>query len=360
MERWPEEKGVRWLVELLRRAKLLVDRITHLHSSLREFLTQHACTRPHPLQEFHPSCPFQVYVYRFLTTGTIEEKIFQRQLSKEGLQQVVDTSASAKSGASGNNLMSSEELRDLFTYDEQTVSSTYDAVCVREAKGAEEAAEKGEEGSSDGQGAQPEDVSEDLIDAQTSKPGALDAAAASDSLGHRPQRGQPPEEELERWAHHRSVDTVPDPALRESRVTEHVSFVFSVDVLGRDIGPEAPLQEQPLGGMRVGGRGFRASAPKLDKENEPPGQALLGKDSTPAAKALPQLKRGLGLQERGLSLKKPSLIRPPARMTTPQALDMTKLGVSSDSRSEQSSPASNIILHDDDDDEDDDDVALFQ
>lgn len=29
----------------------------------------------------------RVYVYRFLTTGTIEEKVFQRQLSKEGLQQ---------------------------------------------------------------------------------------------------------------------------------------------------------------------------------------------------------------------------------------------------------------------------------
>lgn len=30
----------------------------------------------------------KVYVYRLLSTGTIEEKVFQRQLSKEGLQQV--------------------------------------------------------------------------------------------------------------------------------------------------------------------------------------------------------------------------------------------------------------------------------
>jgi hypothetical protein len=30
----------------------------------------------------------RVFVYRLLTTGTIEEKVFQRQLSKEGLQQV--------------------------------------------------------------------------------------------------------------------------------------------------------------------------------------------------------------------------------------------------------------------------------
>jgi DNA repair and recombination RAD54-like protein len=32
----------------------------------------------------------RVYVYRFLTTGTIEEKVYQRQMSKESLQKVVD------------------------------------------------------------------------------------------------------------------------------------------------------------------------------------------------------------------------------------------------------------------------------
>lgn len=35
----------------------------------------------------------KVYVYRFLTTGSIEEKIYQRQLSKEGLQNLVDAKA---------------------------------------------------------------------------------------------------------------------------------------------------------------------------------------------------------------------------------------------------------------------------
>ncbi|CAN0476180.1 unnamed protein product, partial [Ectocarpus sp. 8 AP-2014] len=30
------------------------------------------------------------FVYRFVSTGTIEEKVFQRQLSKEGLQNIVD------------------------------------------------------------------------------------------------------------------------------------------------------------------------------------------------------------------------------------------------------------------------------
>jgi SNF2 family DNA or RNA helicase len=30
------------------------------------------------------------FTYRLLATGTVEEKIFQRQLAKQGLQQVVD------------------------------------------------------------------------------------------------------------------------------------------------------------------------------------------------------------------------------------------------------------------------------
>lgn len=31
----------------------------------------------------------RVFVYRFLSTGSIEEKVFQRQMSKEGLKQLV-------------------------------------------------------------------------------------------------------------------------------------------------------------------------------------------------------------------------------------------------------------------------------
>jgi len=30
------------------------------------------------------------FIYRFMSTGSIEEKIIQRQLSKEGLQNIVD------------------------------------------------------------------------------------------------------------------------------------------------------------------------------------------------------------------------------------------------------------------------------
>ena len=49
----------------------------------------------------------RVFVYRLLSTGTIEENVYQRQLSKEGLQTVVNSDE--KGG--GSAVMSSEELR---------------------------------------------------------------------------------------------------------------------------------------------------------------------------------------------------------------------------------------------------------
>ena len=40
------------------------------------------------------------FTYRFMATGTVEEKIFQRQLSKEGLQNVIEDKDQARASAS--------------------------------------------------------------------------------------------------------------------------------------------------------------------------------------------------------------------------------------------------------------------
>lgn len=45
-----------------------------------------------------------------LAAGTLEEKVFQRQLSKEGLQQLV-----GHAGKAAASMMSTEELRELFS-----------------------------------------------------------------------------------------------------------------------------------------------------------------------------------------------------------------------------------------------------
>ena len=63
--------------------------------------------------------------------STRPAQVYQRQLSKEGLQAVVDGGSNkggAGGGGGGQALMSMDQLRDLFTYDPQTLSSTYDSV----------------------------------------------------------------------------------------------------------------------------------------------------------------------------------------------------------------------------------------
>ena len=65
------------------------------------------------------------FTYRFLATGTVEEKIFQRQLSKEGLQSVVDDKEQV-------NALSTKDLRNLFTLRSGTPSDTHDKLrCER-------------------------------------------------------------------------------------------------------------------------------------------------------------------------------------------------------------------------------------
>lgn len=65
------------------------------------------------------------FIYRFMTTGTIEEKIIQRQLSKEGLADIVDNKEQV-------NQFSTDELRQLFSLHQDTRSDTHDTLrCKR-------------------------------------------------------------------------------------------------------------------------------------------------------------------------------------------------------------------------------------
>ena len=65
------------------------------------------------------------FTYRFTATGTVEEKIFQRQLSKEGLQSVVDDKEQV-------NALCTKDLRNLFKLRTGTPSDTHDKLkCER-------------------------------------------------------------------------------------------------------------------------------------------------------------------------------------------------------------------------------------
>ena len=54
------------------------------------------------------------YIYRLLTTGTIEEKVYQRQVMKSGLAGGLETASWQDVGSASH--FSPEELRDLFTF----------------------------------------------------------------------------------------------------------------------------------------------------------------------------------------------------------------------------------------------------
>jgi hypothetical protein len=74
----------------------------------------------------------RVHIYRLLTTGTIDEKIFQRQVAKQGLGIAIDTTKTKKTGSaaasagSGSSEFSTEDLKDLFKLHPDTLSDTHD------------------------------------------------------------------------------------------------------------------------------------------------------------------------------------------------------------------------------------------
>jgi DNA repair and recombination protein RAD54B len=69
----------------------------------------------------------KTFIYRLLNTGTMEEKIFQRQISKLGMSKtVVDTDARAFFGRMKSTHFSPEELKDIFSINEETVCDTHD------------------------------------------------------------------------------------------------------------------------------------------------------------------------------------------------------------------------------------------
>ena len=69
------------------------------------------------------------FVYRFISTGTIEEKIFQRQASKQALSScVVDEKQDAERHFSG------DELRRLFEFKENILSETHDTFKCKRCK----------------------------------------------------------------------------------------------------------------------------------------------------------------------------------------------------------------------------------
>jgi len=92
-----------------------------------------------------------VHIYRLVTAGTIEEKIFQRQVTKQGLGGgIVDGGAgesySNSSSVGGQFHFTREELKDLFSFDASAECDTHDLLnCLCDGDGQGQPAEPARE-----------------------------------------------------------------------------------------------------------------------------------------------------------------------------------------------------------------------
>ncbi|KAK9286123.1 hypothetical protein L1049_014504 [Liquidambar formosana] len=188
----------------------------------------------------------RVYIYRFLSTGTIEEKVYQRQMSKEGLQKVIQQEQTDSLKTQGT-FLSSEDLRDLFTFHDNVRSEIHENMnCIR--------------CQTFGDG--PESVEEEDGDKSTYKDcqtdqEALDIGGFAGIAGclHKlksseKQVGMPLEEDLGSWGHHFFSTSVPDSILQASAGDE-VTFVFTNQVDGKLVPVESTIRPKAQGAERI-------------------------------------------------------------------------------------------------------------
>ncbi|GER56642.1 DNA repair and recombination protein RAD54 [Striga asiatica] len=172
----------------------------------------------------------RVYIYRFLSTGTIEEKVYQRQMSKEGLQKVIQHEH--VDSEKGNHL-STEDLRDLFTFHEGVSSEIHEKMCCKRCEQHEMMSDSSCKSNDMNEGCPPD---EEDIGGFASIAGCLDKLKH-----HEKQIGTPKEEDLASWGHYYSPSSVPDLIFQASAGDE-VSFVFTNQVGGKLVPVESTLR----------------------------------------------------------------------------------------------------------------------
>ncbi|XP_050212084.1 protein CHROMATIN REMODELING 25 [Mercurialis annua] len=166
----------------------------------------------------------RVYIYRFLSTGTIEEKVYQRQMSKEGLQKVIQRDQNDGLTTQGNSL-SIEDLRDLFTFHGDIRSEIHKKMNCTRCLSSDDCLES----TIDEDGSKCNESDEEVVDIGgfAKVAGILHKLKSSEK-----QEGTPLEEDLGNWGHHYHSTSVPDAILQASAGDE-VTFVFTNQVDGK-------------------------------------------------------------------------------------------------------------------------------
>ncbi|KAF8405045.1 hypothetical protein HHK36_009942 [Tetracentron sinense] len=190
----------------------------------------------------------RVYIYRFLSTGTIEEKVYQRQMSKEGLQKVIQQEQTDCLKTQGN-FLSTEDLRDLFTFHENVRSEIHENMnCIRCQTYDKAVAETPEN-------VREKDVIKSANEGCQSDQAAFDIGGFAEISGclHRlkcseKQVGTPLEEDLGSWGHHFSSTSVPD-AIFQASAGDEVTFVFTNQVDGKLVPIESTVSSKKQGAL---------------------------------------------------------------------------------------------------------------
>ncbi|KAJ9537882.1 hypothetical protein OSB04_030615 [Centaurea solstitialis] len=207
----------------------------------------------------------RVYIYRFLSTGTIEEKVYQRQMSKEGLQKVIQQEQAdskiqvfviffflniCKLGPIFRQriygiYLHFMRMQGKLTFLSKLLSLMSDIheklICTRCQKSeGQEADEMPNVSMGDCVGSPNEGCQSDEEDiggfARIS--GCLHNLKSSEK-----QVGTPLEEDLASWGHHSSPNTVPDTIFQASAGDE-VTFVFTNQISGKLVPVESVVRSK--------------------------------------------------------------------------------------------------------------------
>ncbi|KAK1288717.1 DNA repair and recombination protein RAD54 [Acorus calamus] len=185
----------------------------------------------------------RVYIYRFLSTGTIEEKVYQRQMSKEGLQKVIQQDQVDGLMPQGN-FFSTEDLRDLFSLHANVRSEIHENMyCIRCKTNSLKTGEDPEVKTELDNESIPTNCVHQEDQILNDVGGFADLAGCLHSLkSSEKQIGSPLEEDLRNWGHHSSSTSVPDTIFQASAGDE-VTFVFTNQVDGKLVPIESAKQD---------------------------------------------------------------------------------------------------------------------
>jgi DNA repair and recombination RAD54-like protein len=130
------------------------------------------------------------FIYRLFTTGTIDEKVYQRQICKDGLSTMMVTETGEDEPAEMlRESLDSDLVKDLFSYSEDTACATHDMLeCKR--------------------------CPAHLQAGRVSR--IIDVADEDLAENFVPQEADVVEDELCTWSHHPNVQGVPDNILRDA------------------------------------------------------------------------------------------------------------------------------------------------